>query len=329
MMKYLGTTLLVTLSFLLSGCEEEFDIDVPDSVLDGVVFNGVITNEHPPYFFLLRKPALMSAEDEVYEGIEDAIMIVTDITEGVRDTMQVVYPYGDYGGIFYDFYDYYQKKNTRDNMSAGYYEGYYRGMYVTTKIYGIEGHSYQLDIYHNGKHYESDVQKMEPALAITDLKLKHFDFNEKGGRWAPCISFTNPPAVDNYYLFRLHSRTINYFTFSRPVSLLGGNTFWEYSILSDKYLEENVKDFLIDDGENALGYPPGWDYPMGDSVYVWSQTISKSCYNVFEQMIRQFRTDGGAYTPAPSSVVGKISGGAYGCFRVSAISEKGIATGER
>ena len=329
MMKHLGITLLVALSFLMSACEEEFDIAIPDSMLDGIVFNGVITNENPPYFFQLRKPALMSAEDAVYEGIEDALMIVTDLTEGIRDTMQVLYPYGDYGGIFYDFYDYYQKKSARENVNPSYNEDSCRGMYVTTKIYGIEGHSYQLEIYYDGKHYESDVQKMEPALVFTDLKLKYFDFNEKGGRWAPCISFINPPGVDNYYLFELYSRTYRHFSFSRPHSLLGGYSFWRHSILSDEYLEENVKDFLIDDGENPVGYPPGWDYPMGDSAYVWSQTISKSCYNIFDQMIRQFRADGGAYTPAPSSVTSNISGGAYGCFRVSAVSEKGIATGER
>ena len=118
------------------------------------------------------------------------------------------------------------------------------------------------------------------------------------------------------------------YSLKHPQFLLSSDRFWGYSILSDEYLEENVVDFLIDDGENPLGYPPGWDYPMGDSLYVWAQTISKSCYDVFNQMIRQFRSDGGAYTPAPSSVGSNISGGAYGCFRVSAVSEKGIATGE-
>lgn len=330
MVRYLTIALLAGLSLLLTSCEEEFDVDIPDSMLEGIVFNGVVTNENPPYFFLLRKPTLMSAGDDMYEGIEDAMMVVTDLTEGIRDTMQVIYPYyGDYGGAFYDFYDYHLKKNTRESVNPKDGDSTGRGMYVTTKIYGIEGHSYQLDIYHAGKHYQSDVQKMEPALAIADLKLKRFDFNEKGGTWAPCISFTNPSGVDNYYLFQLNSRTYKHFSFSRPHSLLGANTFWEYSILSDEYLEENVVDFLVDDGENPLGYPPGWDYLIGDSVYVWAHTISKSCYDIFDQMIRQFRSDGGAYTPAPSSVGSNISGGAYGCFRVSAVSEKGIATGER
>ena len=47
-------------------------------------------------------------------------------------------------------------------------------------------------------------------------------------------------------------------------------------------------------------------------------------------MLKQFRTDGGAYTPSPSSITGNIRGGVvYGCFRVSAASEKGIYVGER
>lgn len=138
MVRYLIITFLAGLSLLLASCEEVFDVNIPDSMLEGIVFNGVITNENPPYFFLLREPALMSAEDYAYEGIEDAVMIVTDLTEGIRDTMQVLYPYGDYGGVFYDFYDYHLKKNTRERVNLMYDNGSGRGMYVTTKIYGIE-----------------------------------------------------------------------------------------------------------------------------------------------------------------------------------------------
>nr|WP_186973903.1 hypothetical protein [Bacteroides intestinalis] len=45
-------------------------------------------------------------------------------------------------------------------------------------------------------------------------------------------------------------------------------------------------------------------------------------------MLKQLRTDGGAYTPTPTSITGNISGGVYGCFRVSAVSEKGILKGK-
>ena len=99
--------------------------------------------------------------------------------------------------------------------------------------------------------------------------------------------------------------------------------------MSDEYLEENVVDFLIDDGENPLGYPPGWDYPMGDSVYVWAQTISKSCYDVFDQMI----------TPVPvgwwrlytCTVIGGQQYKRRGVWLLPCECgfRKGIATGER
>lgn len=209
------------------------------------------------------------------------------------------------------------------------FEGMCNGVYVTTKIYGIEGHSYRLDIYYNGKHYQSDVQKMEPALVITGLTKRKMNLGEKGESIVPCISFINPPEAKNYYLFNAYVFSYTNYTLSRPNVLFSVDSRWGYSILSDEHLEENVVDYVIDDGENPLGYPTGWNYVTGDSLYVWAQTISESCYNVFDQMIKQFRTDGGAYTPCPTSIKGNISGGVFGCFRVSAASEKWILSGWR
>ena len=102
--------------------------------------------------------------------------------------------------------------------------------------------------------------------------------------------------------------------------------FWTYSIVKDDYMEEEVKDFIVADGENAYGYGPGWNYFASNSMFVLAQTISRSCYDVYHRMIDQLRTDGGAYTPALGSIRSNISGGdVYGCFRVSAVSEAGVA----
>lgn len=61
-------------------------------------------------------------------------------------------------------------------------------------------------------------------------------------------------------------------------------------------------------------------------MFVLAQTISRSCYDVYHQMIDQLRTDGGAYTPAPGNIKSNISGGnVYGCFRVSAVSECSVS----
>ena len=329
MIKSASYILCVLLGLFMSGCEKVFDVDLSGYVSDAIVFEGTVTNERPPYFFHLTKPAAITGGDYYnYEGIDDAVIVITDVTEGIRDTLQYVKPRFE-NHVYYDYYNY-DKRRKEEASVNGIYRNSAGGLYVTTKLYGIEGHSYSLDIYYNGKHFESDVQKMEPALIITDLKVTKVDLGEKGETFAPCISFINPPG-ENYYLFSFYPWSSTHFTFSKPNTLFDANSNWRYSILSDEHLQGNVVDFAVDDGENAFGYPNGWGYDhSSDSVYVWAQTISKSCYDVFDQMLKQFRTDGGAYTPSPSSITGNIRGGAvYGCFRVSAVSEKGIYVGER
>ena len=97
---------------------------------------------------------------------------------------------------------------------------------------------------------------------------------------------------------------------------------WPYSILDDEYLAENVIDYVVSEGEQfVLPNRPGFSYPVSDSIWIKMQSISESCYQVFDQMIKQIRSDGGTFSPRPTSVKSNIDNGAYGIFRVSAISE--------
>ena len=309
------------LGVFMSGCERIVDVDFSEYTSDAIVFEGTVTNERPPYFFHLTRPSSLSADDYKYDGINDAVIVITDVTEDIRDTLQYLEPHIEGYDAYYKYYNYDKKR--KEEISVFSRSAIY-GMYMTTKLYGIVGHSYSLDIHYDGQHFESEAQEMVSPLDITGLKVKEVDLGEKGETYAPCISFVNPPG-DNYYLLSFYPWSYTHFTFSRPNVLLAGDGDWRFSILNDKHLEENVVDFVVDDGENAFGYPNGWGYiPVGDSLYVWAQTISASCYNVYEQMLKQLRTDGGAYTPTPTSITGNISGGVYGCFRVSAVSEKGI-----
>ena len=50
MVRYLIITFLAGLSLLLASCEEVFDVNIPDSMLEGIVFNGVITKRKSPLF---------------------------------------------------------------------------------------------------------------------------------------------------------------------------------------------------------------------------------------------------------------------------------------
>jgi len=92
--------------------------------------------------------------------------------------------------------------------------------------------------------------------------------------------------------------------------------------VADKYLTENVEDYAVSVGEQfILPNRPTWSYPIADSIWVQMHSISENCYNVYDRMIKQIRSDGGTFSNRPASVKSNISNGAYGIFRVSAISE--------
>ena len=64
---------------------------MPDNIANGIVFRGLISSGPPPYFFQLTKPATMSAEKYYYEGIEDAEIVIEDVTAGIKDTLQLLF----------------------------------------------------------------------------------------------------------------------------------------------------------------------------------------------------------------------------------------------
>lgn len=320
MKRYNVSFLLLIFLWLFSACEEPYPIDTPLPV-DALVFDGVITNGHPPYFFRLTKPS-NKWEKRVYEGVDDATIVITDLTEGIKDTLALSVP--DENGRF-PYYDYRKKKNELVGVS-GLYDKMLGGVYVSTKIYGTEGHDYTLDIFRGGKHYTAR-EKMIPKTEITSIKTKKISFidSDFGFRQAPLISFINRPDEENYYLILIRDYSTKTFPLTSDIhSLFGTGSSaegWPYSILSDEHLEMEVKDYLVSAGEAFDLREPGLEYPSGDSVWVCMQSISKACYDSYDAMIKQIRSGGGVYSLRPTSIKGNISGGVYGLFRVSAFSE--------
>ena len=172
---------------------------------------------------------------------------------------------------------------------------------------------------------------MVPKTEITDLKVQSFDLGEgKTASWAPIISFVNQPEIDNYYLFHVKEYSSLTFPVSSIHYLFWADENWRYSILSDEHLGDTVADLLVSDGEGVRNIAPGSHYPViGDSVFITMESISKACYDIYDKAIGQLRTDGGAYTPTPTSVESNISGNVWGIFRVSAYSEKGMFVDRR
>ena len=90
---------LLQLLYLCAACEELYNTEmVPPE--GAIVFDGVITNEPPPYFFSLSKPSggLGEYVSRGYERINDAEIVIIDQTVGVRDTLKnaELTPYNDF-----------------------------------------------------------------------------------------------------------------------------------------------------------------------------------------------------------------------------------------
>lgn len=312
---------LLFILYFYTACEEPYEMDmgIPE---DTIVFDGVISNECPPYFFSLSKPSNNLKENETldYERINDAEIVIIDLTAGIRDTLEnaeVTY-YNDF-----QYYDHYNHKKVTCYMrwdkkqKPG-------GLYVTTKIYGIENHMYELHIKYKGKEYTA-CERMVPKTSIDKIVMERVDIGEGEHREAPCISFRNPPEEHNYYLFSIGSFSSRTLRIASVYNLYYGMTNtggWPFSILDDQHLAENVENYKLSAGEQfILPGRPSWNYPSSDSVWVQMHSITENCYDVFDQMVKQIRSDGGTFSPRPSSVKSNISNGAYGIFRVSAISE--------
>lgn len=134
---------------------------------------------------------------------------------------------------------------------------------------------------------------------------------EKDGQvsYIPLVYFKDPSDINNYYLFQLLNGT----------SMTGASfDRWDYSILSDTYIKNYINGLRIDVGSSTSSV----DYTTlseGSPFNLSMSSLTKETYNYYMAIINQFKYDGGAYKPSPSSPPTNINNGALGFFRASAV----------
>ncbi|WP_166461180.1 DUF4249 family protein [Flavicella sediminum] len=117
----------------------------------------------------------------------------------------------------------------------------------------------------------------------------------------------------NYYLFQLSKEEV--------ARTRGAYEFWEFSILSDKYLEPYVDGLEIDDGASIRPFSSFIWLSKNDKFYLKMSSLSNQSYDFYKGILAQFEQDGGAYKPTPSSPKSNINNGGLGFFRASASVE--------
>lgn len=234
--------LLMSTSFIFS-CEKVIEIDL-NNAPNKLVIEGQITNQPGPYQVRLTK-SLGFSQPNVYAGVTGAVVIIKDNT-GVIDTLT-------------------------ESSS---------GLYLTKKIQGVEGRTYELFVLAEGKNYTS-VSKMPMNVVMDSLDFTYISFAGTD-RPYPTPIFTDIAGVQNNYRF---------------VTKINGkqdknNVVWNDNVGDGIYSNQPV---FIDKELNK-----------GDSVELEMQCIDVNVYNYFFTL---GNTDQGV-TPAnpPTNIKGDCLG---------------------
>lgn len=324
-MKYVILFILMTV--LIAGCVEDFDLKLNNSE-PRLVVEGLITNKPGPYYVRLTKSKTNNitsnedSRDENVDPITDAQVIVRDDQNNV-DTLKLIDI--DLAGYQLDYrFGYYKLVHDAsgsivDTLFLNYdlYSLNKRGYYKSSKLKGTEGQTYYLSVRWKDKEYTANAYM--PSVSKIDslgYVYKPTEIEGKSDKYFPLLYFKDPQGIRNYYLIQLNN----------DVSSRSGYSLseWQFSILSDTYLEPYVNGLNVSTGYSPRGesfYPR---YSSGDTIYAALNSLTFEDYNYYKNLIDQFDNDGGSYKPSPSTPPGNISNGALGLFRASAISERKV-----
>lgn len=235
----------------LSSCEKVINVDIKNQE-PKIVVEGNITDEPGllTHLILVSRSTTFSSEGK-FNAVTDAIVIIKDLQAGVTDTLEMQEP----------------------------------GQYYTHKILGISGHTYTLEVLHNGSKYTA-ASTLPDIVPLDSAYVK--DFGAFGITFKQCIPvFQDPPGKPNYYRFyvAVNDSTLPY------------QEAWD-DLLTDGKL--NSRPININSEELFKG---------NDTVKLTMMCTDKASFDFYNTL---YNASGNGQTPA--NPTNNISNGALGYF---------------
>ena len=145
----------------MASCQKVIQVHLNDTAAKYVI-EGNVSDQPGPYFVKISQSVNFD-QANTFPAISGATVIITDATAGVVDSLHESTP----------------------------------GMYRTTSLAGVSGHTYQLYIKVNGQVFTSSAL-MPVAVNIDTLYTQKSVFGD-GNELVP--QYTDPPTPGNYYHF--------------------------------------------------------------------------------------------------------------------------------
>jgi hypothetical protein len=157
--------IIIIISFLLSSCEKEINIDLNSSDPQFVI-EGTITNQPGPYFVKITKTVNFS-DGNNFPRVSNASVIISD-NLGNSETLTETSP----------------------------------GVYKTNTTTGVPGRTYNLSVTAEGKTFYASSTMPLPVI-LDSLKFLPFSGPTGGDNYSTIPVFTDPASESNNYHFLL------------------------------------------------------------------------------------------------------------------------------
>lgn len=319
---------LIGLFIMIVGCTKDYNLNLPDTK-PLYVIEGRISNMEGPYFIRITKSsnelALHTIDPLAFgfdsaQPVKNALVIISD-EGGITDTL-IPSPY-QHRRLIYLYDNTNHKFDSFPQQILPFYT-IDHGYYQTTKIRGVAGHTYHLQVFDGNEKFEATAY-MPPVPVLDSAVLRDTIVGPEHERiYMPLAYFAEPQNEKNYYGLSFNLITdypFDFFVFG------SGSSGLPY-VVDDKVLTPYVNGLAI---QTLLSkhYPfsPYYPYehvsllpPHPFQIRLFS--LTKETYNYFDQQNRQLGDDGNIYRPTPASAKGNISGGALGQFYATDISYK-------
>jgi hypothetical protein len=251
--------IIVLVGLLFTSCEKVIDLNLNTSS-SVIIIQGNVFDRIGPYTIKISK-TINFTESNIFPPVTDAKVTISD-NAGNSELL---------------------------TQSAD-------GIYITSKLRGVPGRTYTLNVETQGKVYTAS-STMPSAVNIDSI---YFQKDIFGSENRTVLKFKDPPYADNYY------RVIQYVNDTLKTGFYIGN---------DKLYQGEVITFSLS-STKLIGDDP---LETGARVRLQLECIDKSVYEYF----RTTRGNNGS-SNSPANPVSNISNGALGYFGACPVREASI-----